>query len=124
MRVLIADDHALFRDGLRSLLEARGIEVVAEARNGQEAVELARLHRPERSVISTAPRAINSAVECVLHTDEVAGSNPAAPTESLANRPSRHAQSAPAQVARAGAASARGAIRTRDAQRRHIRIRG
>lgn len=47
MRVLIADDHALFRDGLRSLLEARGIEVVAEARNGREAVELARLHRPD-----------------------------------------------------------------------------
>jgi DNA-binding NarL/FixJ family response regulator len=47
VRVLIADDHALFRDGLRSLLEAHGIEVVAEARNGREAVELARLHRPE-----------------------------------------------------------------------------
>ena len=28
MRVLIADDHGLFRDGMRSLLEARGIEVV------------------------------------------------------------------------------------------------
>jgi DNA-binding NarL/FixJ family response regulator len=47
MRVLIADDHALFRDGLRSLLEARGIEVVAEARNGEGAVALARLHRPD-----------------------------------------------------------------------------
>lgn len=47
MRVLIADDHALFRDGLRSLLEAHGIAVVAEARNGREAVELARLHRPD-----------------------------------------------------------------------------
>jgi len=47
MRVLIADDHALFRDGLRSLLEARGLEVVGEARNGREAVEMARLHRPE-----------------------------------------------------------------------------
>src|SRR5215217_3329691 len=47
MRLLIADDHPLFRDGLRSLLEARGIEVVAEARNGREAVELVRLHRPD-----------------------------------------------------------------------------
>ena len=47
MRVLIADDHALFRDGLRSLLEAHGIDVVAEARNGREAVELARIHRPD-----------------------------------------------------------------------------
>jgi len=47
MRVLIADDHALFRDGLRSLMEAQGVDVVAEARNGREAVELARLHRPD-----------------------------------------------------------------------------
>lgn len=47
MRVLIADDHALFRDGLRSLLEARGVEVVAEARNGREAVELARASAPD-----------------------------------------------------------------------------
>lgn len=47
MRVLIADDHALFRDGLRSLLEARGVEIVGEARNGLEAVELARDQRPD-----------------------------------------------------------------------------
>jgi DNA-binding NarL/FixJ family response regulator len=47
MRVLLADDHALFRDGLRSLLEARGVEVVGEAKNGREAVELTRRLRPE-----------------------------------------------------------------------------
>lgn len=47
MRVLVADDHALFRDGLRSLLEAHGITVVAEARNGREAVDLARQHSPD-----------------------------------------------------------------------------
>lgn len=47
MRVIIADDHTLFRDGLRSLLEAYGADVVAEARTGREAIELARLHRPD-----------------------------------------------------------------------------
>ena len=47
MRVLIADDHALFRDSLKSLLTARGHEVVGEARNGREAVELAKRVRPD-----------------------------------------------------------------------------
>lgn len=47
MRIVIADDHALFRDGLRSLLEARGVEVIAEAKNGREALEQAREHRPD-----------------------------------------------------------------------------
>jgi DNA-binding NarL/FixJ family response regulator len=47
VRILIADDHPLFRDGLRSLLRAQGHEVVGEAHNGREAVELARQLRPE-----------------------------------------------------------------------------
>ncbi len=47
MRVLIADDHLLFRDGLKSLLEARGVEVVAEAQNGKQAVEMARHFKPD-----------------------------------------------------------------------------
>ena len=47
MRVLIADDHALFRDGVRSLLEARGVEVVGEAANGQAAVDAARRLAPD-----------------------------------------------------------------------------
>src|ERR1700687_2499520 len=47
MRVLLADDHALFRDGLRSLLEARGVEVMGEARNGREAVDQTRRLSPD-----------------------------------------------------------------------------
>ena len=44
---MLADDHSLFRDGLRSLLAANGHDIVAEARNGREAVQLARQHHPE-----------------------------------------------------------------------------
>lgn len=47
MRVLVVDDHSLFRDGLVSLLEAAGYTVVGQAGNGQEAVELARTLQPE-----------------------------------------------------------------------------
>lgn len=47
MRIVIADDHALFRDGLRSLLLAQGHEVVGEARNGREAVALVHEIRPD-----------------------------------------------------------------------------
>jgi len=47
VRILIADDHSLFRDGLRSLLHAEGHEVVGEAKNGNEAVALARELNPD-----------------------------------------------------------------------------
>lgn len=47
MRIVLADDHALFRDSMKSLLEARGLSVIGEAQNGREAVELARRLKPE-----------------------------------------------------------------------------
>jgi DNA-binding NarL/FixJ family response regulator len=47
MRILIVDDHALFRDGLRSLLESHDLEVVGEASNGREAVALAWALKPD-----------------------------------------------------------------------------
>jgi DNA-binding NarL/FixJ family response regulator len=47
MRVLLADDHTLFRDGIASLIGAWGHEVVGQASNGEQAVELADSVRPE-----------------------------------------------------------------------------
>ena len=48
VRVLLADDHALVRAGIRALLESlHGVTVVAEAGNGSEVLELARKHRPD-----------------------------------------------------------------------------
>ncbi len=46
--VLIADDHALVRSGLRALLEREGeFQVIAEATDGFEAIDLAVLHKPD-----------------------------------------------------------------------------
>ena len=57
MRVLIADDHALFRDSLKSLLAARDLEVVGEAKDGVEAVELAKKLKPDVILMDlTMPR--------------------------------------------------------------------
>jgi DNA-binding NarL/FixJ family response regulator len=48
IRVLLADDHALVRAGIRSLLERLdGIEVVAEAGDGHETLRLAGVHHPD-----------------------------------------------------------------------------
>ena len=48
IRVLLADDHDLFRAGIRSLLQAlAGIEVVAEAGDGREALRLCQAHHPD-----------------------------------------------------------------------------
>ena len=45
MRVLLVDDHALFRAGLASLLGAWSLKVVGQAGNGREAIERARDQR-------------------------------------------------------------------------------
>ena len=46
--VILADDHAILRDGLRFLLEAAGdIKIISVAANGQEAVDQARLQCPD-----------------------------------------------------------------------------
>jgi DNA-binding NarL/FixJ family response regulator len=47
MRVLLADDHPLFREGVVSLLAARNIEIAGEASDGAEAVELCRKLKPD-----------------------------------------------------------------------------
>ena len=52
IRVLLADDHSMFRDALRQIIEGRELGiVVAETGDGKEAVELAARHRPDVAIL-------------------------------------------------------------------------
>lgn len=59
IRVLLADDHALVRQALRELLDREGIQVVAEASQGQEAVSLASTMRPDVAVLDISMPTMN-----------------------------------------------------------------
>jgi len=60
IRVLLADDHTLVRAGIRSLLEnMEGIEVIAEAGDGREALRLVRTHRPDVVLMDIAMPGLN-----------------------------------------------------------------
>jgi DNA-binding NarL/FixJ family response regulator len=54
MRILLADDHALFRDGVASLLVAWGHQVVGQASDGDAAVALASAVRPDLVLMDVA----------------------------------------------------------------------
>jgi len=48
IKILIADDHQLFREGLVNLLSDSGeIEIIAQAENGREAIEKASINSPD-----------------------------------------------------------------------------
>ena len=53
--ILIADDHTMFRQGLRELLERKGgFRVVAEVNNGPDAVKNAKEHRPNIALLDVS----------------------------------------------------------------------
>jgi DNA-binding NarL/FixJ family response regulator len=60
MRILLADDHALMRHGLRAILEKEmDVQVVDEAENGRDAVEIARRTRPNVVVMDVGMPGLN-----------------------------------------------------------------
>ena len=65
--VILADDHAILRDGLRFLLEAAGdIQIISMAANGQEAVEQAQVHCPDVIVMDIS-MPVMSGIEATKH---------------------------------------------------------
>ena len=59
MRVLLIDDHGLFRAGLQGLLERRGIEVVGAAGDGAAGLEMAAAHQPDVILLDMRMPAMN-----------------------------------------------------------------
>ena len=58
-RILLADDHAIVRQGLKALLEREGFAVVAEAGDGQEALREARERCPDVAVLDFSMPLLN-----------------------------------------------------------------
>jgi len=54
LRILLADDHVIFRQGIRTLLERHGFEIVAEAGDGREAIQLAKDVNPDIAILDLA----------------------------------------------------------------------
>ena len=60
IKILVADDHKIVRDGLRQLLENQvGYEVVGEAENGRSALQLARRNRPDIVIMDISMPGLN-----------------------------------------------------------------
>ncbi len=58
-RIVLADDHVLVREGLKSLLEREHFQVMAEASDGQEAVKLIEMHHPEIAIMDISMPTLN-----------------------------------------------------------------
>ncbi|HSL20906.1 MAG TPA: response regulator transcription factor [Vicinamibacterales bacterium] len=59
LRVVLADDHVVVRQGIRALLQQHGIEVVGEASDGHSAVRMCELLQPEVALLDIAMPLLN-----------------------------------------------------------------
>lgn len=74
IRVLLVDDHKIMRDGLRALIErCDDLEVIAEAENGREALQLARRHQPEIVIMDISMPDLNGIDATRQMLEEVKG---------------------------------------------------
>ncbi|MBK8021470.1 MAG: response regulator transcription factor [Chloroflexi bacterium] len=74
VRILIADDHAVVRAGLRALLERQGhFRVIAEASTGEEAIAKAQEHQPDVAVLDIRMPGVSGIEACRRIVESVTG---------------------------------------------------
>jgi two-component system response regulator DevR len=74
VNILIADDHSVVRWGLKTLLERQGhFKVVAEAKNGEEAIEMAQTFHPDVAVLDIRMPGLSGIEACRQITHSVKG---------------------------------------------------
>lgn len=73
VRILVAEDEALIRMDLVEMLQEAGYEVIAQATNGQEAVDLAFLHKPDLVILDVKMPVMDgiSAAEKIINLSPV-----------------------------------------------------
>lgn len=59
IRILLADDHVMFRQGLRAILEQGGMVVMGEASDGQEALQMAHKYQPDVAILDITTPHLN-----------------------------------------------------------------
>ena len=74
IRVVLADDHTLVRAGIRLMLEKlKGVEVVAEAKDGHEVLRMVREHRPDILITDIAMPSLNGIEAAARILKEIPG---------------------------------------------------
>lgn len=59
LRVVLADDHQIVRQGIRTLIERQGVQVVAEASDGLTLIEYVRVHLPDIAIVDVSMPGLN-----------------------------------------------------------------
>ena len=67
IKVIIADDHPIFRVGLASVIKQnKNVILLGEAENGEQALSLIRLHKPDVSVVDIEMPLLNGLQVCEI----------------------------------------------------------
>ncbi len=71
IRLIIADDHPMVREGLKVSLESEGLSVVADVSNGEEALAAAAEHHPDVVLLDISMPVMNGLEACIAFQEQL-----------------------------------------------------